>query len=106
MSCRVTVVLADGERLEFDVPARDMATCDSHMAHEWLAREFETAGCVTANPMGKLLLADKVLSLAKTVPVAAFAEPTPWLRDYFKAVACAIGRPVVTVDLANNSLGY
>jgi len=105
MSCRITVVLADGERLEFDVPVRE-AAWDSHAAHEWLAREFENAGCEPANPVGKLLLADKVLSLAKTVPFSAFAEPTPWLRDYFKAVACAIGRPVVTIDLAGNSLGY
>ena len=106
MSCRITVVLADGERLEFDVPAREMAACDSRAAHEWLAREFEAAGCVPANPVGKLLLADKVLSLATTIPAASFASPTPWLRDYFRAVACVIGRPVVTIDLAAHSLGY
>ncbi|HTZ00424.1 MAG TPA: hypothetical protein VMB75_11330 [Rhodocyclaceae bacterium] len=106
MSCRITVILTDGDRLEFTVPARETASCDSHEAHEWLAREFEAAGCVPANPVGKLLLADKVLSLAKTVSATTFRQPTPWLRDYFKAVACAIGRPVVTVDLAAGILGY
>ena len=106
MSCRITVILADGERLEFAVSARDTASCDSHAAHEWLAREFDAAGCVPANPVGKLLLADKVLNLAKTVSVAVWREQTPWLHDYLKAVACAIGRPLVTIDLPAGIVGY
>jgi hypothetical protein len=36
---------------------------------------------VPTNPVGKLLLADKILCLAKTQQDAAWAEPTPWANS-------------------------
>ena len=79
---------------------------DARKAQEWLGREFEVAGCVPTNPVGKLLLADKILCLAKTQKDAAYAEPTPWVQSFVRAAATAIGRAVLTIDLGNHSLGY
>ena len=106
MACHVTVVLFDGERLEFDVADADLARFDHRSAHDWLGREFEDAGCVPSNPVGKLLAADKIISLAKSRSRIAFENPTPWTRDYLAATAAALGRPMVTIDLGAHSLGY
>jgi hypothetical protein len=75
MGCHVTVVTASGERHEFELHDADFAGLDARQAQEWLGQEFEAAGCVPTNPVGKLLLADKILCLAKAQQEAAWAEP-------------------------------
>lgn len=106
MGCHVTVVTGNDERYEFELSDADLAGMDSRKAQEWLGQEFEAAGCVPTNPVGKLLLADKILCLAKTQKEEAFAEPTPWVNSFVRAAAAAIGRAVLTIDLGNHSLGY
>lgn len=106
MGCHVTVVTTKEERHEFELSDADLAGMDARRAQEWLGEEFGAAGCVPTNPVGKLLLADKILVLAKTQPEQAFAQPTPWVRDFVRAAAASLGRPVVTIDLANHTLGY
>lgn len=106
MGCHVTIVAASGERYEFELHDADLAGLDARQAQEWLGQEFEAAGCVPTNPVGKLLLADKILCLAKTQKEAAYAEPSPWAKQFVRAAATAIGRAVLTIDLGNHSLGY
>jgi hypothetical protein len=106
MACHITVVFADGERLEYDVADADIARYSHDTAHEWLGREFDEAGCVPSNPVGKLLAADKIITLAKSRSRLAFENPTPWLRDYLAATAAVLDRPMITIDLGNHTLGY
>ena len=106
MGCHVTVVTGNGERHEFELHDADLAGMDARQAQEWLGQEFEAAGCVPTNPVGKLLLADKILCLAKAQQEAAWAEPSPWARQFVRTAAAAIGRAVLTIDLGNHSLGY
>lgn len=106
MTSHVTVVLASGERVEFEISDQELAGFDHRAAHDWLGREYEAAGCVPTNPMGKLLLADKVVSLARSRPERMFTEPDAWTSTFLRAAVQAIERPVITIDLANNSLGY
>lgn len=106
MGCHVTIVAVSGERYEFDLHDAELAGMDARRGQEWLGQEFEAAGCVPTNPVGKLLLADKILCLAKTQKDAAWAEPTPWARSFLRAAAAAIGRDLLTIDLGNHSIGY
>ena len=106
MACHLTLVFDDGERLEYDLPDADIARFTHDTAHEWLGREFEEAGCVPSNPMGKLLAADKIITLAKSRPRSAFVNDTPWARDYLAAAAAVLARPMVTIDLGSHTLGY
>jgi hypothetical protein len=106
MACHLTVVFADGERLEYELGDADLAGLGADEAHRWLGEEFEAAGCVPSNPMGKLLAADKIVSLAKSRQQREFQPASPWVQNYLRAAAVALGRPVVTVDLANHSLGF
>ena len=106
MGCHVTIVTAKGERHEFELHDAELAGMDARKAQEWLGQEFEAAGCVPTNPGGKLLLADKILCLAKTQKDDAYAAPTPWVNSFVRAAATAIGRAVLTIDLGSHSLGY
>jgi hypothetical protein len=106
MDYHLTVILRNGDRHEFELTDADLAGLDPVQAHEWLDREFESAGCMPTNPVGKLLLADKVLVLAKTQPEKVFAEPTPWVKEFLRAAAATIDRALITIDLSKHSLGY
>ncbi len=76
MACHVTIVTGKGERYEFELHDVDLAGLDARKAQEWLGQEFEAAGCVPTNPVGKLLLADKILCL----PRHRRNRPTPSRR--------------------------
>lgn len=106
MPCQITITFDDGQQLEALVMDEEIARFTHETAHQWLGREFEEAGCVPSNPMGKLLAADKVVTLAKTRSRAVFESGTGWVRDYFAATAAALGRSVVTINLIDNKLGY
>ena len=106
MSCRITILFNDGQKLEAQVTDADLARFTHGSAHEWLGREFEEAGCVPNNPMGKLLAADKIITLAKSRTRAVFESGSPWVRDYLAATAAVLERPMVTINLAEHTLGY
>lgn len=106
MACHLSVIFADGERLEYEVPDAELAAFDAAAAHAWLDQEFEAAGCVPSNPVGKLLLADKIVTLAKSQSRRAYDPATPWVKDFLRATAVALQRPVVTIDFGSHSLGY
>ncbi len=106
MACTLTIVGSKGERYEFELTNDDLSGFDAQQARDWLGREFDSAGCVPTHPVGKLLLADKILCLAKTQDETAYVQLTHWSRTFIRAAAVAIGRPVLTVDLATHSLGY
>jgi hypothetical protein len=106
MSCRITILFNDGQAFEAQVDDADAARFSHDSAHQWLGREFEEAGCVPSNPMGKLLAADKIVTLAKSRTRAAFESRSAWVKDYLAATAAALGRPMVTINLADHTLGY
>jgi hypothetical protein len=106
MPCRIIMLFSDGQELETLVTDAEIARYTHSSAHQWLGREFEEAGCVPSNPMGKLLAADKVLTLAKTRTRAVYESASPWVRDFFAATAAALEAPVVTINLIDHTLGY
>lgn len=106
MSTHVSIILQNGERLDFELSDADLAGMDARAAQDWLGDEFEKAGLEPSNPMGKLLMADRVILLARAQSAASFHKPTPWIRDFLRATAVALRRPVVTIDLPGHSLGY
>lgn len=106
MASHVAVVFADGQRVDYELSDAEVARFDRVTAHEWLGEQFEIAGCVPSNPVGKLLMADRIVGLAKEQSRRDFDPPTPWLKDFLAATAAALQTPVVTIDLGSDSIGY
>jgi hypothetical protein len=106
MTCRLSVVFADGEQIDYDLSDAELAGMTVSEAHEWLDREYETAGCTPSNPVGKLLMADKVVSLAKSQSRRSFDPPTPWVKGFLRATAVALERPLVIIDFGRHTLGF
>lgn len=106
MACHLSIIFADGVQVDYQLSDADIVAVDGQVAHAWLDREYEAAGCVPNNPVGKLLMADKILGLAKSQSQRSFDPPSPWVKDFLRASAAALARPVITIDIGRYTLGF
>lgn len=104
MDYQVSVVLKNGSHHSFRVTADEAASFDPSSAREWIGDAFSEAELEVPNPAGKLLLKDQILMLALEQKPADWAAPTEKLKKFLAATVVAMGRPAVSIDLANFKL--
>ncbi len=72
------------------------------MAHEaarrWLDDEFIRLECEPLRASGKVLLADKVLTVAHAAGPQLLSDAT-WFSAFARATSAALARPTVRVDV-------
>ena len=105
MSQKVLVSFGAEEEYEFNVQAADTVGMDKSSARAWLAKEFEDLECSPTNPMGKVLVLDMILNVAKYGGATRFAEAGDWAHKFAAAVAVSLDRPVATVDVKAFTVG-
>jgi hypothetical protein len=101
MSSIVNVVFERNHEYELiahAVASREEASC-------WLDAQWEELECEPSNPMGKVLILDKILCVAKYAGEKRFAAPGDWSQHYADVVATVLDRPVVRVDVAERVVG-
>jgi hypothetical protein len=101
MSTIVTVVF-DRQR-PVELIGHPLASRDE--ASRWLDGQWDELGCETSNPMGKVLLLDKIIRVARDAGERRFAEAGEWARRYADVLATLLERPAVRVDIADNVVG-
>lgn len=101
MSHCVTVSFGHQRDYEIMLHDSDVAATGKDQARAWLSTEFEALECSPTNPMGKVLVLDMILNVAKYGGEEHFKSADEWSRSYAAAVAGALQRPVITVDVAN-----
>ena len=101
MSSIVNVVF-DRHR-EYELIAHASPTREA--ANRWLDEEWEALECEPTNPMGKVLVLDRILGIALYAGEKRFATPSEWTQRYADAVATVLARPAVRVDVANRIVG-
>jgi hypothetical protein len=102
MSQCVVVSYGTDREYEVTVPDADTAKLTKDQARAWLSKEFETLECTPSNPMGKILVLDMVLNVAKYGGEDHFKRMTEWSKQFAAAAVVALGRPVITVDVGNH----
>lgn len=101
MSSIVSVVFDDNQ--EYEIIATPLSSREE--ANRWLNDQWEALECEPSNPMGKVLVLDKVLSVARYGSEKRFAAADAWAHQYANVVATLLDRPVVRVDVANRVVG-
>ncbi len=95
MHSEVSVRLAGHQEFRFDLKGVEP------MGHEegrrWLDDQFTTLDCEPLRASGKVLLADKVLTVARAAGAKLLADPD-WSRNFARAASAALAKPVVRVD--------
>ena len=105
MSYTVTVVFGGDREYEFALHDAEVATTTKDQARSWLASEFEDLECTPSNPMGKVLVLDMILNVAKYGGEQHFRDESDWARRFAVMTAAALDRPVIRVDVAGFMVG-
>lgn len=105
MSYIIIVSFDPNKEYEIMLHDNDIQGMDKEQARAWLAKEFEEMECVPSNPMGKVLLLDMILNVARYGGEERFEEHGEWARHYAIAIAVVLERPVIKVDVNNFVVG-
>lgn len=106
MRHHVIVSFGKGTDVEHRFTAEDLAAVSADAARMWFDREFVELECDVASPVGKILLADRVLSVAKYAGERRFREQHDWAAQFARNAAKLLGRELIRVDVANYTIGY
>ena len=74
-------------------------------ANRWLDAQWEALECEPTNPMGKVLVLDRILGIAQYAGEKRFASQGEWAQQYASAVAAVLDRPAVRVDISDRVVG-
>ncbi|MCC4113758.1 hypothetical protein LLG90_00170 [Aromatoleum toluclasticum] len=105
MTQHINVVFGAEREYETIVSDADAASLAKDQARAWLSGEFERLECTPSNPMGKILVLDMILNVAKYGGEERFKERGDWAKQFAVATAVALGRPTVRVDVQNFVVG-
>lgn len=105
MSYTVTVSFGENRDYEFTLHDEAVSGMGKDQARGWLATEFESLECTPTNPMGKILVLDMVLNVAKYGSESRFQEGGEWAQTFATAVAAALQRPAIRVDVPGFVVG-
>ena len=99
----VTVSLDSSQEFRFELDGVEP------MAHEdarrWLDSEFTRMECEPLRASGKVLMADKVLTVAAAAGAPMLGDRA-WMADFARATSAALARPVVRVDVQSMTINY
>lgn len=106
MSRHVIVSFGPDTEFEYKIPVADLAGLSAESARLWFDREFVALECDIPSPIGKVLVADRVLSVAKYAGAQRFRDQREWAQQYARNAAVMLGRDLVKVDVPNYTVGY
>jgi hypothetical protein len=102
---RSEVCVTQDERTEWRFELDAAAPMSNAEARDWLDAQFTQLGCEPLRASGKLLLADKVLVVARDAGARLLGDAA-WGPQFARAASAALGRPVVRVDLRAMAVSY
>lgn len=105
MNRHVIVSFGPSNEFEFNVPGGgNAATAEG--ARQWFDREFVALECDVPSPIGKILNADRVLSVAKYAGAQRFRDQRSWAEQFATNAAALLDRDLIRVDVPNYTVGY
>ncbi|MBL8443601.1 MAG: hypothetical protein JNK52_06095 [Zoogloeaceae bacterium] len=105
MSHTITVSFGQNREYEFAVSDAEKSGMAKDQARSWLAKEFEALECTPSNPMGKVLVLDMILNVAKYGGEVRFREGGDWAKQFAIVVAACLDRPALRVDVPGFVVG-
>jgi hypothetical protein len=103
MHSEVSVVLSPQQEFRFDLTG--VVPMEHEEARRWLDEQFTRLDCEPLRASGKVLLADKVLTVARAANASLLADPH-WSQAFARAASAALARPVVRVDVPSMAVTF
>ncbi len=102
----VTVVFGKDREYQYKFSQEDLAESSPEEARRWFDREFSELKSDPVNPVGKVLIIDKILDIARGGGEQRFADRLSWAATFARYTALALGRDMVRVDVASYAINY
>ncbi|MBK6869159.1 MAG: hypothetical protein IPG98_15070 [Burkholderiales bacterium] len=93
------------ERTEWRFDLDQQVPMSNAQGRDWLDAQFIQLGSEPLRPTGKLLLADKVLVVARDAG-PRLLDDAQWGMSFARAASAALAKPVVRVDLGAMTISY
>lgn len=103
MRSEVSVRLGADQEFRFDL--EEVQPMPHDVARWWLDDQFVRLGCEPLRASGKVLMADKVLTVAQAAGTQLLAD-AKWSAEFARAVHAALAKPVVHVDVPAMAISY
>lgn len=99
MLATVTVRYSVEREYQIHPPQDVILRMSGDAARNWLDEQFEALECEPANPVGKILLLDQLLDIARYGGEAHFRAADAWAHSYAAAALAVRRTPTVLVDI-------
>lgn len=106
MLYNVFVSFGAGKEYEFPFEAAEPRGTATEQARHWLDEQYVQLECEPINPMGKTLIIDKVLIIAKAAGEKPFAANDAWAQQFARSAALALGRDTIRIDVPGFTVGH
>ena len=104
MRSEVKVSFRGADPVRLHVDREEPMTLDG--ARAWLDQQFVELECEPPmRPTGKVLTADKLVVVAEAAGPAKFHDEA-WSRDYARAAAAMLNKPVVHIDVPSMTISF
>ncbi|QTD44811.1 hypothetical protein [Ottowia testudinis] len=103
MRSEIRVIADNGQEFKFDL--EHAAPLTGPAGREWLDTEFTRLECEPLRPTGKLLLADKVVVVARAAGATLLSDAA-WGPQFAAAAAAALGKPTALIDARAMSVSF
>lgn len=102
----VTVAFGKDREYQYKFSPDDLAESSPEEARRWFDHEYGELKRTATNPVGKVLIIDKVLDVARAGGEQRFIDGQTWAAKFARYTALALGRDVIRVDVAASTIGY
>ena len=105
MRCVVTFVFGPDQTLELPLTVAT-STSAALSAREWFDEAWVRLGCEPTRVSGKVLLLDKILCVTEALGYPLLSQSEEQAYELATQTALVLKKPVVTVDLVEQMVGY
>ncbi|WP_059411286.1 hypothetical protein [Cupriavidus basilensis] len=106
MARTLTVAFGTGKEFGFTIGDAELAAVTEEAGWRWFDREYAELDCQASSPVGKVLVIDKILNVAKFSGEQRFADDAAWAQDYARHAARLLDRDKVRVDVGNAAISF
>lgn len=106
MLYHVTVSFGKDKEYLFKFSPSDLAEGSAEQARRWFDKEYAELKCEPSRSLGKVLIIDKILNIARCGGEQCFIDGKEWATQFARYTALALGRDTISVDVEAFSIGY
>ena len=106
MITHVIVSFGKDQEYQYKFSPADLAESTPEEARRWFDKEYADLKCEPASRMGKVLIIDKILNIARHGGEQRFIDGKAWAEQFARYTALALGRDSITIDVDAFTISY